>query len=253
MIEQLITWLFPISSIVVGLAAAGALVAPKGSSAHRRAGRIACLAVVLTAACLVWINLDANDYLKLLLAAIAGYLAISGYRALYLKRPVPRATFGPTRPGPLDKGLAQFLLIASCAVCAWGMMVVPLSLDAFTRVGIEPAFMIGIGLFGAMLALRDMRRFRARQLDPNGWLVIHVTRMMAGLAIVGALAGETYLTMVPEFERWVAPAGLGALGVGLAVMMLTRRLARDGDPRTFYDIRIAEPDETKDAPEETEA
>jgi len=68
------------------------------------------------------------------------------------------------------------------------------------------------------------------------------------LAIVGALAGETYLTMVPEFERWVAPAGLGALGVTLAVMMLTRRLARDGDPRTFYDIRIAEPDETKDAP-----
>ncbi|MBL6597904.1 MAG: hypothetical protein ISP41_03365 [Alphaproteobacteria bacterium] len=248
MIEQLITWLFPVSSIVAGLAAAGALVAQKGSSVHRRAGRGGCLGVLVAAACVIWMSLDANDYMKLLLAALAGYLAISSYRALYLKRPVPRATFGPTRAGPLDKGVAQFLLIASCAICAWGMMAVPLSLDAFTRAGIEPAFMIGIGLFGAMLALRDMRRFRARHLDPNGWLVIHVTRMMAGLAIVGVLAAEAYLTVFSEFERWAAPAGLGAVSVGFAVMLLTRRLGRDGDPRAIYDIRIAEPDKTRDTP-----
>lgn len=253
MIEPLVEWVFPISSIVAGLAAAGALVAPKGSNAHRRAGRIACLAVVATAACVVWMSLDANDYPRLLLGALAGYLAVSGYRALYLKRPVPRATFGPTRAGPLDKGLAQCLLITSCVICAWGMMTVPLSFNALSWDMLAPAFMIGMGLFGAMLALRDIRRFRALQLDPDNWLVTHVTRMVAGLALVGVLVGEAFLTALPEFQRWVVPAGLGALAVGAAVMMLTRRLARDGDPRSFYHIRIAEPevepDEASEVPE----
>ena len=250
MMEPLIEWLFPISAIIAGLTAAGALVAAKGSTHHRRAGRASCLAVVLSAACVIWSSLDANDYIKLLLGALAGYLAVSGYRALYLKRPVPRATFGPTRAGALDKGLAQFLLIAGCAIAAWGMMVVPLGLDAFTTAAIEPGFMIGMGLFAAMLALRDMRRFRAGHLEANGWLVIHVTRMLAGLAIVGALAAQPFLSMIPEIARWAMPAGLGALAVGLARMFLSRRLRRDEDPRDFYDIRIAEPDEVHDAANE---
>jgi len=253
MIEPLVEWLFPVFSFVAGLAAVGALVASKGSNAHRRAGRGACLAIVSSAACVIWIGLGANDYPRLLLGVLAGYLAVSGYRALYLKRPVPRATFGPTRAGPLDKGLAQCLLITSCAICAWGMMTVPLTFNALTRDLAAPAFMIGLGLFGAMLALRDIRRFRASQLDPNNWLVIHVTRMVAGLALVGVLVGEAFLTVLPEFQRWVVPAGLGALALGAAVMMLTQRLARDGDPRSFYHIRIAEPEvEPEEASEASE-
>jgi uncharacterized membrane protein len=246
MMAPLIEWLFLISAIVAVLATAVALVSRKGLTLHRRAGRVGCLAVILSAACVIWSSLDANDHLTLLLGALAGYLAVSGYRALYLKRPVPRATFGPTRAGALDKGLAQFLLIAGCAIAAWGMMTVPLSLDAFTTAQIEPGFMICIGLFGAMLALRDMKRFRAGQLEPSGWLVIHVTRMLAGLAIIGVLLVQAFMPMLPEFARWALPAGLGALGVGLAWVILTRRLGRDGDPRSFYDIRIAEPDEVQD-------
>lgn len=243
MIDLLFHWLFPLTggvSIAAGLAA---LVTPKGSLPHRRVGRVGCGAVLLTAAGVIWTGLGANDYPTLLLGMLSGYLVISGYRALYLKQPAPKGTFGPTRAGALDKGMAQFLLVASCAISAWGMMGLPLDLSALAMVPAEPLAMIVLGLLAAMMALRDMRRFRARQLAANDWLIIHVTRMGGGLMITGILLGAAWLDMLPEVARWGTPAIAGALLLGFIVTRLKRRLAREGDPRSYFDIRIAESDD----------
>lgn len=242
MFETLIAWLYGATGVATCLAMPVVLLASKGGVWHRRAGRITFWSILAAVGCAVWTSLSANENLALLLALLSGYLVVSGYRVLYLKRPVPRDTVGPTRAGALDKGLAQFILIACCAITAWGMMAVPLSLQAMKALGVEPFVMIGIGLSGAVLALGDMRRFRRPPADPHHWLVIHVTRMFAGITIAAIGFSVGTLTMLPETARWVVPAIVGVLALGVAVTGLKRRLKRQGDPRLFFTIRIAEPE-----------
>jgi hypothetical protein len=244
--ETLIDWLYLAAGAVSCLAATVALLAHKGGDRHRVAGRVLFWSMTLLIAGVVWTSLSANENLTLLLALLSGYLLVSGYRVLYLKRSVPRETIGPSRAGALDKGLAQFILIACCAISAWGMMAVPLNFQAIKALAIEPLLMIGIGLFGAMLALGDLRRFRRSSVDPHHWLLIHVIRMLTGITIAAVSVSINGFTMLPETERWMVPALIGALGTGFAVIGLKRRIKREGDPRSYYTVRIAEPTPDQD-------
>ncbi len=242
MLEMLIQWAYPAAIILGAMAALGALSSGKGSDWHRRAGRLCFWAMLIAAACAIWNALGANAYLTLLLGLLGGYLMISGYRALYLKRPVPRATFGPTRAGALDKGLAQLLLVTCCAVSAWGMMMFPSWMKGLDDFRVEPMLMIVLGLAGAMLALRDLSRFRNLGEDPHKWLSIHVTRMLSGLTFAAVVAGLTFLDTLPEAARWMIPAGIGASATFLAARLVARHVGAGGDPRSVYDVRIAEPE-----------
>lgn len=246
MSEPLISWLYGTVGVIACLAAALALLAQKGGMLHRLAGRLSFWSMLAAIAYAVWTSLSATENLTLLLALLAGYLLISGYRVLYLKRPVPRDTIGPARAGALDKGLAQFILIACCAMSAWGMMVVPLNVEAIKTMDIEPFLMIGIGLFGAMLALGDMKRFRRLPADPHHWLVLHVARMLAGITVGAIAISLDALTMFHEIARWATPATVGALAVASSVVILKRRIMREGDPRSYFTIRIAEPEPEQD-------
>jgi hypothetical protein len=240
MLEAMISWLYPAAGVIGAIAAIGALTTRKGGDMHRRTGRAGFWAMLVLAGCVIWTGLSANGYLPLLLGLLSGYLAISGYRALYLKRSVPRATFGPTRAGALDKGLAQLLLVTCCAVSAWGMMALPAELDAFELPKVETVLMIVIGLAGAMLALRDLGRFRTPPPDPNRWLIIHVTRMLCSVTVAGIAASVEFAVSVPEVLRWAVPATAGGIAIWITVRWLAGRLQHEGDPRSYYDIRIAE-------------
>lgn len=246
MFETLITWSYVATGVLACLAAPVALLARKGRDPHRLAGRVFFWSMLAAVASVVWTSLSENENLTLLLALLSGYLLISGYRVLYLKRSVPRDTIGSTRAGALDKGLAQFILIACCAITAWGMLAVSENLQAMRALGPEPFVMIGIGLSGAMLALGDMRRFRRPAADPHHWLVIHVARMLAAFTAAAIAVGVDTLTMIPEIARWAVPALLGALGIGFAVAGIKRRIKREGDPRSYFTIRIAEPEPDQD-------
>jgi hypothetical protein len=245
--EFLIAWLLAATGAVACLAATIALLAAKGGDLHRLAGRVFFWSMLAAVACVVWTSLSANRNLILLLALLSGYLVISGYRVLYLKRLAPRDIMGPTRAGALDKGLAQFILIACSAISAWGMMAVPLNVAALGSLGHEPILMIGIGLSGAMLALGDMRRFRRPAADPHSWLTIHLTRMLAGSTAAMIVASLEFLTMIPEHWRWFVPALVGALVITFAAATMKRRIKREGNPRAFLTVRIAEPEPDQDA------
>ena len=238
--ETMIAWIYDVTGIVAGLSAFVALSARKGGGPHRYAGRIFFWSMLTAIACAVWASLSTNENLILLFALLSGYLVISGYRALYLKRSVPRGTVGPTRAGPIDKGLAQFILIACCAISAWGMMAVPMNVGAILEMGLSPLLMSGIGLAGASLALGDMRRFRRPSADPHQWLMIHVSRMLAGATAAAIAVSVDYLTVLPEIARWSVLLVAGCLSIAIWLAWLRRRIKREKDPRAFLTIRIAE-------------
>lgn len=240
--ETLITWTYTAFGILACVAAVVALISRKGGDRHRLAGKIFFWAMMAAIASSVWTSLSTNEHFVLMLALLSGYLLISGYRVLYLKRPVPRDTVGHTRPGALDKGLAQFILIACSAMSAWGMMALPLNLSAMIERGMTSLLMIGVGLAGAMLALGDMRRFRRPPTDPGHWLITHGVRMLAGATIAFMGASVAFLPMVSETVRWSVPAGLGIFGIAVWVTLVKRKIKAEGDPRSFVTVRIAEPE-----------
>ena len=174
-----------------------------------------------------------------MLAVLSGYLVISGYRVLYLKRLVPRDIVRPARPGALDKGLAQFNLIACYAMAALGIIAVPLAFQAvLTRSG-KPLLMIAIGLAGAMLVLADMRQFRRLPAAPHHWLGAHGARMLASVSATGTVGN---LTMSPEAVRWLGPIAIGVFGTAIRGVLNKWRMVSERDSSAFVTVRAPEPE-----------
>ena len=92
---------------VIGLyGGAGRSLCGQGRRVHRLAGKVFFWSMIMATASAIWTSIAANQHFILMSAVLNGYLVISGYRVLYLKRLVPRDTVGPFRPGALEKGLA---------------------------------------------------------------------------------------------------------------------------------------------------
>ena len=81
---------------------------------------------------------------------------------------------------------------------------------------------------------------------PAAWLITHAARMMAGATIAATAVGVVHLTQLPELARWLVPAGIGASGIAIWVILIKRRIIAEGDPRSFVTVRIGEPEPDAD-------
>jgi hypothetical protein len=231
-------WIAGIAGPAHGFAGAVALTAavlamlmPKGTRPHRLFGRLffwALLVMFVAGMSFAFIR----QHLFLMLAlALAFYLAISGYRALYLKRwTTNRFADLVYRPGPQDKGSAHFLLVVSAVMVAW----------VITDLARQPLAiaMLLCGVVGVLLALRDLRRFRQGDADDDAWLFRHLWRMPASaLALVVAFAAANMPDWLDPW-RWVVPAVLGSAAIYLALEVYRRRLLVAGSVEAMVTVRI---------------
>lgn len=235
---DLMVWIHLVLGVLCFVTAALALLSPKGGALHRAAGQTFSLAVLPTAGIAVWFAIEANHMALLLVGLLNLHTVISGYRVLYLKRSVPAHTLGPTRPGPLDKGMAQMTLLGSCAILAWAIF-------AWHVERLAP-LMIVLGLGGAVMALSDLKRFRQPPKDPHHWITTHAIRMI----IAATLAAVTITVLQIADQRvyvvWLAPLLLGLCLIGLWVRLISKRLTTYGDPDSFVEIRINDGAEKKE-------
>lgn len=218
------------------LAVPAAIAAAKGSLWHRRAGQTffwGMTAVFLTAMAM---GLRSYDFLLILVGIFSYYLVVSGYRALYLKRPAT-AVGGAYRAGPIDHGAAQFTLVACAILFAWGLLT--------TSSNPMWPVLIVFGGIGMWLAMTDLRRFRRNPRRPETWLFAHAVRMMAG-----AIAASTAVVVVnfpdlPAALRWLGPTLVGTALITWLVTRWRRRLAGGARIEDLAEIRILDP--AKDA------
>lgn len=216
-------------------AAAVAIAAPKGRRLHRLAGRVYVLAMAGVFATAMSLSLASNDLFLMTVAIFSFYMVLSGYRALYLKQPA--ASVGLRyRVGALDKGAAQFTLIACSAMATYG------GVYWFTE-PLAPVLVV-LGVIGSLMAFFDLKRFRTPPADPRAWFFTHMIRMLGGtIASVTAFL-VTNADMLAPLARWLAPTIIGTAAITIWVAYYKRKFAGGAAPETVAEVRLRElPDE----------
>jgi uncharacterized membrane protein len=191
--------------------APGAMAAVKGSLWHRRFGKVYFWSMASVAATAIVMTQIKPNLFLLMVALFSFYLAFSGYRALYHKRPQDRLTM-------LDWTGLGVVVVGSIGLLVWGALKLLSGAD-FGWVALV------FGLVGSAVAANDMRRFLVPATDQRAWLYQHMTGMLAAyIATVTAFSVVNFL-FLPPLVRWLWPT---ALGVPAIVVWITsyRRQAR---------------------------
>jgi len=211
--------------------AALAIAAPKGRRLHRLAGKLYVLSMAVVFASAVWLSLATNDLFLMTVAIFSFYMVLSGYRALYLKK--PSASLDPRyRVGALDKGAAQFTMIACSAMATYG------GVYWYTE-PMAPVLVV-LGTVGSLMAFFDLKRFRSPPKNPRAWFFTHMIRMLGGtIASVTAFLVNTG-DMVPPLARWLAPTIIGTAAIILWVAYYKRKFSGGAAPETVADVRLFE-------------
>ncbi len=194
-----------------------AAVIRKGSSLHRRVGRVylvAMLGIIATAVPMAAFKYAQARYVTatflLYLAVITATSLWSAWRAIRDKRDIERYT------GTIYAGLAWLCLVSGLAVLLMGIMQRSFLLGGFSGIGIA----VGIGML-------RMRRNRARlAADPRWWLSEHYSAMLGnGVATHIAFLSIGLPRLLPAADGATLHylAWFGPVAVALAVKALIDR------------------------------
>jgi hypothetical protein len=206
-------------TLALGLAPA-AMLTTKGGPAHRRWGKIYFWAMAVVAATALALSLWRPQLFLTLLAVFSFYMAFTGYRALFRKRP----TEGQG-PSAVDWAAALLTLASSAAMAVLGLLRPS---PAWERMGIVP---VVFGALGVVLAGLDVARFARPSPDRHRWWVDHMQGMLGSyIATVSAFSVVNF-TFVPTTVRWLWPTVIGVPLVTLWITSYKARFRRSPSPR----------------------
>jgi hypothetical protein len=205
-------------TLAFGLAPAAMLTA-KGGSAHRRWGKIYFWSMAVVAATALVLSLWRLRLFLTLLAVFSFYMAFTGFRALFRKRP----TAGQG-PAAVDWAAALLTLASSAAMAILGLLRPS---PAWERMGIVP---VVFGAFGIVLAGFDLTRFARPSPDRHRWWFDHMQGMLGSyIATVSAFSVVNF-TFLPPVVRWLWPTVIGVPLVTLWITYYKTRLRRSPAP-----------------------
>ncbi len=192
-----------------------AMLTVKGGPAHRRWGKIYFWSMAVVAVTAVLIALWRPKIFLALLAVFSFYMAFSGYRTLWRKRP----TQGQG-PKALDWTAALLTFAVSGAMVVLGLIRPS---EAWQRLGIVP---VVFGILGMILAGLDIGKFVRPPADRNAWWFAHMGGMLGSyIATVSAFSVVNF-TFLPTAARWLWPTVIGTPLIALWVTYYTIRFRR---------------------------
>ncbi len=197
--------------------APAAMLTQKGGKSHRRWGKIYfwAMAVVAATATVVVFAFGATFFL-FLVAIFSFYLALTGYRALYRKRPQ-----AGDKPGLLDWAASCTALAGGLGLVAWGALLL---YAGDSREGFAPV-PIALGTIALLTAGGDLRSFVRQPTEKYHWWFRHMRGMLtAYIATVTAFSAVNF-TFLPVIVRWMWPTVVGSLGLTVWIAYYKRRFA----------------------------
>jgi hypothetical protein len=203
--------------IALGVAP-GAMLTQKGGWWHRRCGKGYVWSMAIVAFTAVMLSLYRPNLFLLLLAVFSFYQAFSGYRVL--SRKLPHQGQGPT---PLDWSAAALTLAGSAALVIYGLV----GWSGGSTFFIVPVI---FGMFGIVLAGRDVHSFLRPPATKNAWWFTHMGHMLgAYIATVSAFSVVNF-EFLPPLIRWLWPSAVGVPGIFIWISYYRRKFSRTHSP-----------------------
>ena len=178
----------------LALGAAGlALGTVKGGPAHRRAGTLYVLSMlVVTLTTFALVAIRPNLFL-FVIGIFSFYLVFSGWRAALLR----------------DGRLRWPDHLGGLAMGATGLAMMGLGLNGLVGDGgAQPVILLVFGAIGLTMALSDWRDWRAGPVTGKARIARHLTRMLAGSIATLTAAIVVNVTFLPALVTWLGPTAL---------------------------------------------
>lgn len=197
---KLILFLHAASGLLALVVAPLAMLAAKGSDAHRRWGKIFLYAMVVVVITALISGIVNNNILMALVALFSFHMVASGYRALRLKR-----LHEGQRMALWDYVLQGSAAVINLALFLWGLI----NLTMGRKDGVSLIFFV-FGSVGLFLVWSNVHKFYKRTVDKREWLYMHMSGFLGGyVATVSAFSAVNLDMISPLWLQWLWPTILG--------------------------------------------
>jgi len=204
-------WIHIAAGTLALFVAPGAMVTIKGGRAHRRWGKVYFWSMAVVAVSALVLAARRPNVFLILVAVFSFYLALSAYRALFLKSGAG---------GAVDWTATLVTMVASLGLIMLGVVRPG---PVWERLGVVAVVFGGIG---AILAGRDMWRLVRPSTDRNAWLFSHMTGMLASYIATVTAFSVVNFTFLPPLARWLWPTLVGTPLIALWVSYYRGRFRR---------------------------
>jgi fluoride ion exporter CrcB/FEX len=178
-----------------------AMLASKGSDAHRRWGKVFFYAMSVVVVTAIIAGIVRPNILMALVTLFSFHMLASGYRALYLKR-----LHEGQRMQRWDFILQGSAAVINGALFLWGLI----NLTMGRRDSASIIFFV-FGSVGLFMVWRNVHQFYKRSVDKREWLYMHMTGFLGGyIATVSAFSAVNLHMIQPIWLQWLWPTIIGS-------------------------------------------
>jgi fluoride ion exporter CrcB/FEX len=178
-----------------------AMLASKGSDAHRRWGKVFFYAMSVVVVTAIIAGIVRPNILMALVALFSFHMLASGYRALYLKK-----LHEGQRMQRWDFILQGSAAVINGALFLWGLI----NLTMGRRDSASIIFFV-FGSVGLFMVWRNVHQFFKRSVDKREWLYMHMTGFLGGyIATVSAFSAVNLHMIQPTWLQWLWPTIIGS-------------------------------------------
>jgi fluoride ion exporter CrcB/FEX len=178
-----------------------AMLASKGSDAHRRWGKVFFYAMSIVVVTAIIVGIVRPNILMALVALFSFHMLASGYRALYLKK-----LHEGQRMQRWDFILQGSAAVINGALFLWGLI----NLTMGRRDSASIIFFV-FGSVGLFMVWRNVHQFYKRSVDKREWLYMHMTGFLGGyIATVSAFSAVNLHMIQPTWLQWLWPTIIGS-------------------------------------------
>jgi uncharacterized membrane protein len=190
------------------------LAVVKGGKQHRSWGKVYFWLMAAVTATALILSLYRPILFLTLVAVFSFYMAFSGYRVLFRKRPEHGE-----KAGMIDWAGAGLMLSAGVLLIVLGT-VQPAPL--WTRLW---AVAIVFGITGIFFGVRDIQSFLRRPADKNFWWYHHMGGMIGSyIAAVSAFSVVNF-RFLPTSVRWLWPSAIGIPAILIWIRYYRRKFS----------------------------
>jgi uncharacterized membrane protein len=216
---QAIRWTHILAGFTAFFIAPIPMLTAKGSTIHRRWGKVYFWAMAVVAATAIVLALWLPILFLAFIAVFSFYFAFRGYRVLSRKR--PQQGQGPRS---IDWAAAVLALLGSVALIALGIA-------RPSRVWVQLSVVAMVfGVIGVTFATGDIWGFIYPPTDKNFWWYAHLGGMIGSyIAAVTAFSVVNFYFLSTTI-RWLWPSTFGVPGIFLWTAYYKRRFGRTRKP-----------------------